>query len=131
MTSEGLGYIADIMDSLKIPYCFMRWTKDIPDRYFVGEYQETESDNMRELGYQEATFILNGFTRNEESPWAVLEADKEKIKEAATEHTKILKSGSGIALSYKSAYPVPADDSDLYRIQINLSVKEWRVNEDD
>lgn len=34
---------------------------------------------------------------------------------------------SCVAVFYDSAFPVPTGDGELKRIQINLSIKEWKV----
>ena len=39
----------------------------------------------------------------------------------------IISNGSGIAVFYGNAFPVPTGDGFLKRLQINLTVKEWKV----
>lgn len=128
MTMEALKYIAAVMESLKIPYDYMEWKGDIPNRYWVGEYQETENDNLEATGYQEASFYLSGFARGTN---LLLEQDKETMKQAFGFHTKILKSGSGIAVLYSTAKPVQTGNAELKRMDITLNIKEWRVKEHD
>lgn len=123
MSIEGLKYISDMMTSLNIPYRFMEWKEKPPDPYFVGEYQEAESVEKEENGFSESAFILTGFTRKS---WFDLEVIKEKIERNITK-TAILVSGSGIAVFYGNGFPVPTGDEKLKKIQINLTVKEWRV----
>ena len=51
MTVEGLNYVNNLMESLNISYEFMEWTSDIPETYWIGEYQEIEplnEDGMEE-----------------------------------------------------------------------------------
>ena len=53
MTIEGLNYISNLLESLNIPYEFMEWTSDIPETYWIGEYQDIEplnEDGMEEGG---------------------------------------------------------------------------------
>ena len=95
----------------------------MPDPYFVGEYNEVESTEREENGYQETTFILTGTGRK----WLGLEQAKEIIENNITE-TAILPNGNGIAVFYSNSFPVPTGDAELKRIQINLTIKEWRVN---
>ena len=93
--------------------------------YFVGEYTETESTT--EDGLQETTFLLTGFSRG---TWLELEEAKEKIENYFNQvsgHTVISDSGSGVAIFYAHSLIVPTGDAELKRIQINLSVKEWKV----
>ena len=117
MTGETLSYINSVLkDELEIPYAFMEWQDDPPKAYFVG-------DTPEEDGCQEITFIIDGFTRGS---WFSLEKYKQKI-EQNIERTAILASGAGVAVSYGNASPVPTGDADLKHIQINLTIKEWKV----
>ena len=123
MTVEALQYLNSCFENLPIPYEFIQWTKTLSYPYFVGEYTEVEP--LDEGGEEQGTFILTGTTIGS---YLSLEMIKEQIKEYfPTEgRTAILESGSGIAVSYSTAFPVPTGESELKRIQINLSVKEWR-----
>lgn len=125
MTKQALKYMDDLMSSLGIPYDFLRWQQNkIPERYFVGEYTEVESTTMEENGFQETSFMLNGFTR---SNWLQLENDKEAIRRVLPKKV-IFPDGTGCAVMYANAFPIPQDDIALKRIQINLIIKEWRVD---
>ena len=93
--------------------------------YFVGEYTETES--VTEDGLQEATILLTGFHRG---TWLALETAKAKIENyfnSVSGKTVMADNGSAVAIFYASALIVPKEDMELKSIQINLSVKEWRV----
>ena len=129
MTKAGLKIISDAMESLGLAYSFMRFDvadgKEVPDAYFVGEYQETEP--MDESGLQESTFLLTGFTRKE---WLLLEDAKEAISAYFNKvggHTVIADNGSAVAVFYSNSLVVPTEDAELKRMQINLLVKEWSV----
>ena len=124
MTVKGLGYIADKLDSAGIPYCFEEWTKEIQYPYFVGEYNESETES--EDGENESIFILTGTSRKS---WIELENAKADIRKIFPDDgvTAILEDETGIAVFYSSAMPVPTGTEELKRIQINLKVKEWRV----
>ena len=124
MSISALKFISKKLERLKIPYAFEEWTaNEVPDPYFVGEYNEVESTEREENGYQETTFILTGTGRK----WLGLEQAKEIIENNITE-TAILPNGNGIAVFYSNSFPVPTGDAELKRIQINLTIKEWRVN---
>ena len=127
MTSDGMKFISDAMASAGIPYEFMEYTSPIDclSSYWVGEYSEAES--ITEDGLQEAQFILTGTGK---ASWLELEEQKDKIEKLfpPTEgRTAILDSGSGIAVFYGNAFPVPTGDGFLKRLQVNLTVKEWKV----
>lgn len=124
MSISALKFISDKLEKLKIPYAFEEWTSsEVPDPYFIGEYNEVESTEREENGYQETRFILTGTGRK----WIGLEQAKEIIENNITE-TAILPNGNGIAVFYSNSFPVPTGDAELKRIQINLTIKEWRVN---
>ena len=122
MSIEALKYINQTLDENSINYEFMQWTKDIVYPYFTGEYQEAEE--LNEDGLQEATFILNGFSKGS---WLELEQAKEKIEKIFNK-TAILPNGNGLAVFYSNGLVIPTGDANLKRIQINLEVKEWKVN---
>lgn len=123
MTIEGLKFINQCMEELNIPYEFMEWTQPLSVLFFVGEY--TERENQNEDGLRPSTFILTGTTTNK---YMELESVKDKIEQYFGNEgvTAILESGSGIAVSYSTAFPIPTDENEMHRIQINLDVKEWR-----
>lgn len=121
---EALKFISDQMTSLEIPYEFGEWTSDVVYPYFVGEI--TENEPMTEDGAEQASFILNGFSRGK---FIELEEAKEKIKKhfhpihglrATTD------SSSSIAVFFAGAFYVPTGEADLKRIQINLIIKQWK-----
>lgn len=124
MSIAALKYISDLMQSLGIPYEFMRWNSDPPeDYYFVGEYNEIAMTTKEEDGRQDTTFILRGFTRKS---WLLLEQAKAKI-EANVTKTAILDDGTGIAVFYESGTVVSTGDAELKSIKINLNIEEWKV----
>lgn len=120
-----LKYISDMMDSLNIPYAYIRWNEHPPDDYyFVGEYAESAMVTREEDGRQDTTFILRGFTRKDP---IVLEQAKELIAKHCTK-TAILPDGTGIAVFYESGMYVPTYDAELHSVKINLQIQEWSVN---
>lgn len=126
MTKAGLKFISGVMESAKIPYEFMEYTSaiDAISSYWVGEYSEIEP--IAEDGQEETQFILTGTGKE----WLELENQKNKIKQLFPERwgrRAILEDGSGIAIFYGNAFPVVTGDGFLKRIQINLTVKEWRT----
>ena len=127
MTTGALKFIGDAIDSAGIPYEFMEYTSPVNSvqTYWVGEY--TEETAMFEDGMQGTQFILTGTTKGS---WLNLEQQKEQIRKLFPEiggRTAILDNGSGIAVFYGNAFPVPTGEEFLKRLQINLIVKEWKV----
>lgn len=127
MTTAVLKFISDAMESEGIPYEFMEFTSPIADlqSYWVGEYSEAPPN--AEDGMQETQFILTGTGRG---LWLNLEKEKAKIEKifpTIEGRTAILDNGSGVAIFYENAFPVPTRDAFLKRLQVNLVVKEWKV----
>lgn len=126
MTTDALQLISESMSDMKINYNFAEWTSEPAYPYFTGEYQESQS--LSEDGLQEATFILNGFSR---TTWLSLEEAKKKIENyfnRTSGKAVITSNGNGVAVFYSNALVIPTSDAELKRIQINLTIKEWKVN---
>ena len=125
MSEAAFAYVAQLMESMEIPYAFGMWNEEPSDGYyFTGDYMEEPSTTKEENGYQATTFILRGFTRKS---WLLLEQAKAKIEKSIAK-TAILPDGTGIAIFYGSAMPVPTGDAELKSIKINLNIQEWKVN---
>jgi hypothetical protein len=122
MSVAALNIISKSMESLGINYEFGAWNSKIVYPYFVGEYQETPT--LNEDGMTETTFILNGFSRGS---WLELEQAKEKLEKYFNTLTVIAEK-SAVAVFYDNSFVVPTGDAELKRIQINLKIKEWKVN---
>lgn len=130
MSIEVINIIDRAMTALNLNYGFVEYMGDkngkIRYPYFVGEYMETET--FTEDGLCESTFIITGFSRGS---WLELEEAKEKIEKhfnRVTGKVGITSSGSAVAIFYAHSLIVPTGDAELRSIQINLSVKEWKVN---
>ena len=124
MSEAVLKFIADLMDSLSIPYDHDEMPETTSDRYFVGEPIEDTMINMEEDGRQDTVMILRGFTRKEKM---VLIRDAETIRKHLPQ-TAILSDGTGIAVFYEGSRLIHTGDSELKSIKTNLRIKEWRVN---
>lgn len=118
-----LKIISDELNSIGVPYEFMRWTSAVQYPYFVGEYSETPTTT--EDGYKESTVILTGTTKES---WLELERIRAKIENhfhSVCGLRKATDSGT-VVIYYGNSFPVPTGEADLKRIQINLEIKEWR-----
>ena len=120
---DKLSFIKEQMNILAIPYEFMQWSSEIKYPYWVGEYSETPT--LTEDGYEESTFILTGTTRG---TWSDLEEDKKKIKKhfPSVGGLRSTTDSGSIAVFFSGSLPVPTGEADLKRIQINLTIKEWK-----
>lgn len=114
------------MNEMNLNYAYMEWNA-VPDYpYFVGEYSEFEP--LMEDGMQDKAFILTGFTRG---TWSELDAAKEKIERyfnTINGKTAIDADGTAVAVFYSTAFPIRMESGELKKIQIELKVKEWKVN---
>ena len=123
MNTEALSYIAKLLKESGLHYSFVRWNGELIFPYWIGEYSEV--DSVYEDGMVESDFILTGTT---EESWLILQQEKEKIEKLFRDRTTVLDSGIGVCISFDRSLIVPTESDTLKRIQINLSVKEWRNN---
>lgn len=125
-----LKVIADDMDALAINYDFEEWEGEPVYPYVTGEYQELES--LDEDGEQETQFILTVFARGI-TAHADLEAIRKKVKKHFPKvggRLATTESGSRVAIFYANTLGnIPTGDAELKKIQINLKIKEWSVEE--
>lgn len=124
---EVLGFINKALEDADVPYEFLEWTQKITYPYFVGEYSEFEPDN--ESGEEDKSFILTGFYRGNNARY---ELEKMRAKIEATfpaigGKVAALDSGSVVAVFYGNSSYIPTGEEELYKIQINLSIKLWKV----
>lgn len=131
MSIAVLGIIKESFQEMGLNYNFKRYKGKHKYPYFVGEYQEVES--MHEDGMQETAFILTGFSRWEEGIDADLQLEEAKEKIAAYfpalgGKTVIADNGSAVAIFYAGSLAnIPTGDNELEKLQINLTIKEWKV----
>lgn len=120
---DKLQYISNQMDAIGIPYEFYEWTSDIVYPYWVGEI--SEEPIASEDGFEQSTLILTGTHRGKAIR---LEEDKAKIKKHFDPIFGLRgETGSGaIAVFFDRAFYVPTGEADLKRMQINLTIKEWK-----
>jgi len=124
---EVLDYISAELERVGVPYEFLEWTQAVTYPYFVGEYNEFEP--TLESGECDKSFILTGFCRGKDARLK-LEEMKDKVERAFPErdgNVATLNSGSVVAIFYGSAFYVSTGEAQLYKIQINLSIKLWKV----
>lgn len=128
MTDLALKSIKTAMSAMNLNYGFITYeSKPIVYPYFVGEYTETEG--FTEDGLQESTFMLTGFSRGQ-GAWSALETAKQTIENYFGSQGTVFRDDDGttVVIMYAYSFPVPKDEDDLKSIQINLTIKEWKVN---
>ena len=128
MSKAALKTIKDSMKEIGINYQFKKWKGQPKYPYFVGSYQEVPTPG--EDGMQETSFILTGFARSVGDVDGVLQLEeaKEKIKDYFNLSLVNTDSGSVVAIFYANTFgDLPTGDAELEKIEINLTIKEWRV----
>lgn len=122
---NALNFINEQLEVLNIPYQFGEWKTEVVYPYFVGEI--TPSPSTTEDGATPSDFILTGFHRGENGY-----SNLETIRKQIEKHFHVItglraKTTSGsIVVTYENAFFIPSGEADLTKIQINLSVREWK-----
>ena len=126
MSKQVLKIVSDAMTALALEYGFGEYSGNpVKYPYFVGEY--TENEAITEDGLQDSKFLLTGFHRG---TWLELEDAKERIENYFNQvsgKTVITDNGSAVAVFYGNSLIVPTGDAELKSIQVNLTIKEWKV----
>lgn len=122
MSKAVLAYVNKKLAEAGINYEFGEWKSELVYPYFVGEY--SESQPSEEDGLSESMLILTGWTTGR---YAELEAAREKVEKLFTFNTTLLDDGSAVDVSYAGSIVIPTGNATLKRIQINLSIKLWRI----
>ena len=120
---DKLKFINEQMGVIGVPYEFGQWSSPVNYPYFVGEI--TEEPTTTEDGYEASTMLLTGFHRGS---LIDLETIKNKIKSHFSPFYG-LRSGidsGAIAVYYDGSFYIPTGEAELYKIQINLKISEWK-----
>ena len=130
MSKAVLKTIKDSMKEIGINYQFKKWKGHPVYPYFVGSYQEVPTPG--EDGMQETSFILTGFARSDGNADGVLQLEdaKEKIENYfnTVEGKVAYADGTVVAIFYANTFgDLPTGDAELEKIEINLTIKEWRI----
>lgn len=120
---DKLKFINEQMDILAVPYEYGEWTSEVSYPYSVGEISEEPIVN--EDGSAESTLLLTVFTRGS---YLELERIKEKIRKHFNPicGLRATTDSGAIAVFFDGSFPVPTGEANLKRIQINLTIKEWK-----
>lgn len=120
---EVFAVVNDQLQSLGLNYEFGSMTESPPKYpYWVGEYSEPEG--ITEDGKEEPTFILTGFSRGKH---ITLEQQKSIIKDHFRHGVSVIAdTGTVVVIFYGGSLPIPLEDGDLKKCQVNLSIKTWK-----
>lgn len=122
---EVLAVVNDQLEQIGINYEFGRMSKSPPDYpYWVGDY--TEPEGMTEDGKETPTVILTGFSRGKHIE---LENQKSIIKDHFRHGVSVItETGAAVVIFYGGSVPIPLEDDNLKKVQLNLSIKTWKGN---
>lgn len=126
MTNEILEYMNLKLKEL-LPYQYYEWSTKVVYPYWIGEYSEIPSN--AEDGFGEDTMMITGTTKGSVID---LENGKEILRKAFSTikgYHAVLDSGTHILVFYDTATSIPTDGNDIKRLQVNLQIKSWKVNE--
>ena len=99
---------------------------------FAGLFLLLRQENKRKIEYNNhKNEQIESVTALDRGTWSELEDTKERIEQYFNQvsgKTVITDNGSAVAVFYGNSLIVPTGDAELKSIQINLNVKEWKVN---
>lgn len=122
MTTNTLKLINKTLSGAKINYAYHTLkTKTVSYPYWIGESSESPPDD--ETGFRQSTFILTGTT---DGTWGQLLSEKDKIETLFKEKKAIHDNGHAVAFFVEQSFEVPTELDTLKRIQLNITVQEWR-----
>lgn len=121
---DKFKFISEQMDRIGVPYEFGMWSSAVQYPYFVGEQPSPET-YPAEDGSEESVILLTGFHRG---ALADLMQFKEKIKKhfSPIHGLRSATDSGSIAVFFDGFFPIPTGEADLKKIQINLTIKEWK-----
>ena len=120
---DKLKFINNEMDAIAVPYQFGGWSGKTVYPYGVGEI--TEEATLTEDGAEESTLMLTFWNRG--SLIAL-----ENIKTTIKKHFHPIyglrsdTDSGAIAVFFDTAFLVPSGEADIFKMQINLKIKEWK-----
>lgn len=116
-----LGFIAEQLEQIGVPYEFGEWTGKVTYPYFVGSFDETE--HRLEDGYTGGVFTLDGWSRGSGGKCQLVEIS-DKVKKAF-EDLRAVQNGSAFFITFNNSLQIPTGEEDLHRITITLNTNEW------
>lgn len=122
MTTKTLELIKTMLTGANLNYAFHTLkSTSVTYPYWIGEY--IESSPNEETGFRQSTFILTGTTN---TTWGSLQTNKTTIEDLFRNKKAIHSDGTAVAFFIENSLEVPTELDTLKKIQINISVLEWR-----
>ena len=107
------------LNTLKIPYTFDGWDKEIDLPQFIGEISEVPA--LDEDGMSEYSFILTGYALKNNIDYLF------NVAEILKKQYKPSKTINGVVIIYDNFIQIDTNNDELKQIQINLKIKKWSV----
>lgn len=119
---EILKAIKNELKTLKIPYSFDNWGKDVELPYFVGELDEIQT--LDEDGKREFLFTLTG---EDVDTYTKLYKYTEILRETYKQSKKVSLSNGAMIISYNRTINVPVDSERVKRTQTEFTIYMWET----
>ena len=115
-----LKALKDEFKLMNLPYEFDNWESELKLPYFVGEISEVPT--LDEDGKREFDFKLTG---EDVETYSQLLDYSESLRKRYEYGHSVLIDGGVIKIIYENTIPVPVEDENVKRIQINITVYLW------
>lgn len=112
-----LTVLKNEFDSMNIPYTFDEWDREIELPQFIGEISEVPTTD--EDGKNEYSFILTGYATSYSELFTFAEQLRNKYK--------IPYIVDKVVIKYDNMTTIDNGTEDLKQIQVNLTIKDWRM----
>lgn len=119
---EILKAIKNELKTLKIPYSFDNWGKDVELPYFVGELDEIQT--LDEDGKREFLFTLTG---EDVDTYTKLYKYTEILRKTYKQSKKVSLSNGAMIISYNRTINVPVDSERVKRTQTEFTIYMWET----
>ena len=116
---QVLKALKNELESLKIPYSYDEWEKDVELPYFVGELSEVQTND--EDGKREFNFTLTG---EDVDTYTNLYKITEKLKNTYKQSKKIRLDNGIMVMTYNRTFNIPVDGR-VKRTQTEFTIYLW------
>ena len=117
---QVLKALKNELESLKIPYSYDEWEKDVELPYCVGELSEITTND--EDGKREFSFILTG---EDVDTYTNLYNKIEILKKEYKQSKKIKLDTGLMVMAYNRTFNVPVDGERVKRTQTEFTIYLW------
>ena len=116
---QVLKALKNELESLKIPYSYDEWEKDVELPYFVGELSEVQTND--EDGKREFSFTITG---EDVDTYTNLYKITENLKNTYKQSKKIRLDNGIMVMTYNRTFNIPVDGR-VKRTQTEFTIYLW------